>query len=130
MTTTELTLEELLDQFAEEARPKVMAALDTVQGLAIYRQGDKVKALALTPDLEPLLEDGFELIGTYVKPFNIENLSRTQQALLYLKEHKDATPYAAAVHFDLDPSAVYRALKRAAQNRCPCCGQTTKRRTS
>jgi hypothetical protein len=125
---TEMTLDELLGQFAENLRPKVINALDTVRGLAVYRLNDQVKALALTPDPEPVLDDGSLLVGTYVKPDDVQGMSRTQQALLYLKEHTDATPYAAAVKYGLDPSAVYRAIRRAAQNRCPCCGQTIRQR--
>src|ERR1700744_1390865 len=60
---SEFTIDELLAQFDEAVRPKVLSALDAVQGLAVYRKDDKVKALALTPEPEQMLDDGFALIG-------------------------------------------------------------------
>lgn len=120
-----LTLDTLLELFTEDVRPKVLQALDNVSGLAVYQNAeqDQVKALALTSDLATTLDGGFTLVGTYEKP--ADTGSRTQQALVWLKLN-DATPYAAAREFGLDPSAVYRALKRADAKRCPCCGQTVK----
>lgn len=53
-------------------------------------------------------------------------MSKTQQALQWLRENPGATPYAAAKQFNLSPSTVTRALnvaKSTAEKRCPCCGQ-------
>jgi len=53
-------------------------------------------------------------------------LSKTQQALQWLKENPGATPYAAAKQFGLSPSTVTRAKLNAENTehkRCPCCGQ-------
>lgn len=55
-------------------------------------------------------------------------MSRTQQALAWLAEHPEATPYQAAQQFRLSPSVVYRAIAAArAVDRCPCCGQALRR---
>lgn len=53
-------------------------------------------------------------------------MSKTQQALAWLKANPDATPYAAAKQFGLSPSTVTRAvnvIRQTADRRCPCCGQ-------
>lgn len=53
-------------------------------------------------------------------------MSRTQQALQWLRENPGASPYAAAKQFNLSPSTVTRAFnveKNTAEKRCPCCGQ-------
>lgn len=53
-------------------------------------------------------------------------LSKTQQALQWLRENPGATPYAAAKQFGLSPSTVTRAKHLAdatEHKRCPTCGQ-------
>jgi hypothetical protein len=53
-------------------------------------------------------------------------LSKTQQALEWLRENPGETRYAAAIKFGLSPSTVWRAMKVATETerkRCPCCGQ-------
>jgi hypothetical protein len=119
-----LTLEEMLDLFDELVRPKVIAALETVNGLAIYRNGSQVKALALSPDPATELDDGFTLVGTYTAP-QTAAVSRTQLAVRHM-QRTGCSRYAAAVKYGLSPSAVYRALQRMSARRCPCCGQTIK----
>lgn len=50
-------------------------------------------------------------------------MSRTQQALAWLRDNPQATPYQAAKRFDLATSVLYRAIKADSKERCPCCGQ-------
>ena len=121
-----MTYDELMALFDEDTQQKVEAALESVQGIAVYKRDDgKVSIRALVPDLPDVLDDGFVLTGTYTKPLLEVELSRTQQALHWMKE-TGGSPYAAAKHFGIDASAVYRGMKRAAKTRCPCCGQTLK----
>lgn len=57
-------------------------------------------------------------------------LSKTQQALEWLRQNPDKTPYAAAKLFDLSASTVTRAFNRekeTADQRCPCCGQLVRK---
>lgn len=55
--------------------------------------------------------------------------SRTAQAIAWMAAQPGRTSYAAAKHFALSPSAVHEGLKRAADKRCPCCGQRVTART-
>lgn len=127
---TEFTLDTLLAQFDEHMRPKVVNALKAVNGMAVYKKADQVKGFKWTgdaADLVPEMPDGWTLIGSYrhhePEP---STLSRTQQALQYFRAN-DVSPFAAAKKFGLDPQAVYRAIKAADKERCPCCGQTIKK---
>lgn len=54
-------------------------------------------------------------------------VTKIATALEYLKAHKSATPYAAAIHAGISPTAVYRRLKLDAAKKdgiCPCCGKS------
>ena len=120
-----MTRDELLAMFAEDARPKVLAALDTVRGLAVYSRDKELKALAWNgEDLLHDLDEGWTLVGTYANVRDA-HLSLTQQAMREVQY--GLTPYAAAKKLGISPSAVYRAIRRADLKRCPCCGQTIKR---
>ena len=51
-----------------------------------------------------------------------EIMSRIDEAIAYMLKTA-CTPYAAALHVSIDPSALYKAIKvRSAQKRCECCG--------
>ena len=50
-------------------------------------------------------------------------MSKTKQALAWLKANPGKTPYAAAKAIGLAPSTVTRALKMSAKPRCPGCGR-------
>lgn len=57
-------------------------------------------------------------------------LSRTQRALAYLRDHPEMTVYAVALMHDITPTTLYTTLKRerdsANKNRCQCCGQVVR----
>lgn len=53
-------------------------------------------------------------------------MSKTKQALEWLKANPTKTPYAAAKAFGLAPSTVTRALKQQIKPRCPACGRVVK----
>jgi hypothetical protein len=53
-------------------------------------------------------------------------MSLTQDAIKWLKDNPEQTPYAAAKKFGIATSTLYKALKQleaTKENRCPCCGQ-------
>jgi len=57
-------------------------------------------------------------------------MSKTQQALQWLRENPTETRYAAAIKFGLSQSTVWRAVeneKKTASERCPCCGQVIRK---
>ena len=49
-------------------------------------------------------------------------MSRIDEAIEYMLKTA-CTPYAAALHVSINPSALYRAIEvRNAQVKCKCCG--------
>jgi len=58
--------------------------------------------------------------------------AKTLQAVefYYANKHLGVSPYAAALKFSISPSAVYRKirnLEETIEDRCPCCGQLTRK---
>ena len=54
-------------------------------------------------------------------------MSRIDEAIAYMLKTA-CTPYAAAVHLSIDPSALYKAIKvRSAQVKCEHCGSVIKK---
>lgn len=53
--------------------------------------------------------------------------TKIAKALEFLRTNKKATPYAAAMHAGISPTAVYKRLKVDAAKKdgiCPCCGKS------
>lgn len=56
-------------------------------------------------------------------------MSKTQQALAYLRENPDRSVYAAAKANGITPTTLYTAIAREksrGRDRCPCCGQVVR----
>ena len=54
-------------------------------------------------------------------------MSRIDEAIAYMLKTA-CTPYAAAVHVSIDPSALYKAIKvRGAQVKCEHCGSVIRK---
>lgn len=50
-------------------------------------------------------------------------MSKTAEAIKYLRDHPGCSPYRAAQMVGITYSVLYRALKREPQQVCPCCGR-------
>lgn len=50
-------------------------------------------------------------------------MSKTKDAIKFLREHPGCTPYRASQLVGITPSVLYRALKKVPVARCPTCGQ-------
>jgi hypothetical protein len=111
----------LLDLFSEADRPRITQALEKVPNVAVYRDpaNARISLHALTPEPATVLDDGAELIGTFIRPVND---SKTQQALR-LMQSSGCSAYAAAKQIGIHPSVITRAKKRNSKPHCPCCGQ-------
>lgn len=48
-------------------------------------------------------------------------MSKTEQAIKYLKDHEGCSVYRAAQMVGLYPSVLYRALKKRGVQTCPTC---------
>ena len=56
-----------------------------------------------------------------------EIMSRIDEAIAYMLKTA-CTPYAAALHVSINPSALYRAIEvRNAQIKCKCCGSVIRK---
>ena len=54
-------------------------------------------------------------------------MSRIDEAIAYMLKTA-CTPYAAALHVSINPSALYKAIKvRNAQVKCKCCGSVIRK---
>ena len=54
-------------------------------------------------------------------------MSRIDEAIEYMLKTA-CTPYAAALHVSINPSALYRAIEvRNAQVKCKCCGSVIRK---
>ena len=54
--------------------------------------------------------------------------SKVSIALQYLKDHPEATPYAAAKHAKLAPTSLYRRMIKDS-GICPSCGKPLKEKS-
>ena len=68
----------------------------------------------------------FLFSGSLVSLFVEIEMSETQKALAYLKEHPDMSVYAVAKVHGLSPNTLYTAINRekakSGKVACPCCG--------
>jgi hypothetical protein len=130
---TTIDREALFALFAPDAHASIEKALqrDDITGLAVYEsEAGKRRAVPAQTAAAPTVDrEGWRLIAVYLK-------DRLRHALAYLKEHPEATPYAAAQRYGINPRSLYPAIRRqqkqamkAAQPVCPCCGQALPKNT-
>lgn len=123
-----LNRDQLFSLFRSAVHENLNKALDSanVIGIAAYEAADHSRsAMPITRGKKiNRADEGYTLIGVYMKEGEVVSGSRTQAALDWLKANEGKSAYAAAKKFGISTRAVTAALKRrSGKPICPCCGQ-------
>ena len=106
-----------------------LARTKGIDGCIVYVKDGAPRVLAFGPgcdaeDMDAAVEQHPDAHAAWVRAAPVNRTGRTGLALTMLDANPSSSVYAAAKAAQVDPSAVFRALRRReARGVCSCCGQ-------